>query len=136
MGVLQEGFFGHRYYSNDQQNHFFSYGPHVDTSNQVGLSGGMRSDTVGLHVWMPLMDIDPEKDGGSVHIWPGFPDSLCPFAKNYVPTHNQIVSHSAMERDCQRVMARSKILSLRKGDIGLWHQNMLHTTQPVLNPSH
>lgn len=130
--VIQEGIFGHRYAGNDPK-HFFSYSPHVDTSEQIGLSGGLRSDSPTLNVWMPLHDVDSDVDGGSVNVVHKFPQSPCPPMFGVRPTYSTQFNSSLINSECtgEKIQKNATALSFRKGDIGMWSSLMLHSTQPI-----
>jgi len=140
--VVNDGFFGvqHR----KKEIWFSSFFPHVDHGGVPGIFSGLNSYNRGVSVWMPLQEIDANTTGGSIFVYRNFSRGPClrKFGVRNTLPHNDSLPRMALpdfnqiSSDCtDRNLSKQEVtLSFKKGDVLVWHPNMLHRTQPVLKP--
>lgn len=132
--VVQEGAFGHRRLA-EGASRAFSYGAHIDRSSTVGIYGGIHSSAAGASVWMPLHDLDPQLDGGSIHVFRGWPSGRCvDFARQKTSPRPEVYNWTEAKAHCtvESIFGSSVVPAFRKGDLIFWHPDMLHKTQELV----
>lgn len=130
--VYQEGAFGHRKVFDKSM---FSYEPHVDSSGTVGFFGGVSTNTSGAALWMPLMDVDPVTDGGSIRIFKDWVNAPCKHFFGVAETNVEPKTWNLMEHaarcNSDSVKKGEVVPTFKAGDVVIWHPDMLHATQDI-----
>jgi len=149
--VNTEALFGLRHAKKDPE--FFSYYYHTDTpGDHPGVFHGFPTGTKAAAVWFPLHAVNHTTQGGGIKVIDGYPMDNCKWRKCgglVKPTKmNAPMNYSCdgcrlyhwQWRDCDKFFCKSwagkaSTLSFEKGDIVIWHSDMPHASQSVLDPS-
>mmetsp|Transcript_58761 Transcript_58761/g.131422 ORF Transcript_58761/g.131422 Transcript_58761/m.131422 type:complete len:352 (-) Transcript_58761:187-1242(-) len=116
LRVLEDGVFGHTW--REYLLTYFSFYHHVD-GNGAGVYHTFPRGTPGVSLWVPLQDLDPSTNGGSVNVFGG----------GIYPKHCFWGSSGCFVLGRPENMTTPKV---NRGDIVLWHPMLLHSAQPVL----
>jgi len=134
--LKQDGIYGHRHVHSEPK--MLSFVPHVEGMNKLpGIFDGLHSESVGVSVWLPLQDVDSEKQGGSIRLVKGYPklaEGMCPVLAGY-HVHKVIgLNSSELAHTCGLEQLAPHVVepSFRKGDVLVHHPLMMRASQTIV----
>lgn len=115
---------------------FYTFTKHVDHGGVPGIWHGLHSDTLGVGLWIPLVEVDPDVTGGGIELYNKFPQHGCQLVfgeRSTVDGFDATINMSKVYDLCKRHKQDNATVKpkVKPGDVVAWWPQMMHKTQPV-----